>query len=287
MCNHGWMSYGFYITLMLELIECNQELHDVTLVLVDVPRLHVAVDPVHKVGGLGVHPGVAGLSTPVSPGDHAGEFVAAHEGAAGVSLAGVLAALVEPGADHGVGDVGHAVGVAAVVVRDHGDGHLLEDPGEGAALGGGAPPGHDAAGALIVLLHGGGDGDGADVGAHGDGALEGEHADVVVDGPAVVLLVQAHVRHREGLLVRVVLVEVVAADLHAELVGGHSVTAVAGGDHLVGSNDGAAAHEAAAHTTGQHDLVGELPRVGVGAPDDPVPPAGHRGGQRLLVEAPR
>ena len=30
--------------------------------------------------------------------------------------------------------------------------------------------------------------------------LEGEHADVVVDGPAVVLLVQAHVAHREGLL---------------------------------------------------------------------------------------
>ena len=35
------------------------------------------------------------------------------------------------------------------------------------------------------------------------------------------------------------------------------------------------------------DLVGELPRVGVGASDDPVAPAGHRSGQGLLVEAPR
>ena len=75
-------------------------------------------------------------------------------------------------------------------------------------------------------------------------------------------------------LVRIVLVEVVAADLHSELAGGHTVTAVAGCDNLgfgksfneekvqkyheqtdlVGSDDGASAHEAAAHTAGQHDL---------------------------------
>merc|ERR1711971_158796 len=79
--------------------------------------LHVGVDPVDEVGGLCVHSWVAGLGAPVSPRDNSGKLVAAHEWTARVSLAGVLAALVKTGTDHGVSDVVLSVGVTAVVVR--------------------------------------------------------------------------------------------------------------------------------------------------------------------------
>ena len=67
---------------------------------------------------------VSRLRTPVAPGHDPRQLVAAHEGSAGVALAGVLAAGVQPGADHRVRDVGLAVGVPAGRVRNHGDGHL-------------------------------------------------------------------------------------------------------------------------------------------------------------------
>merc|ERR1739848_54382 len=137
--------------------------------------LHVRVDPVDKVGSLGVHSGVTGLSAPVSPGDDSGELVAAHEWTAGVSLAGVLAALVETSTDHGVGDVALSVGVTAVLVRHNGDVDLLEDASQAASLSGGAPAAHGADGALV--------------GSHADGAFKSKHADVVVDVEAVVVLV--------------------------------------------------------------------------------------------------
>lgn len=59
-------------------------------------------------------------------------------------LAGVLATSVKTSADHGVSDVVLAVGVTAVVIRDHGDVDLHEGAGKAAALGGGAPPRHGA-----------------------------------------------------------------------------------------------------------------------------------------------
>ena len=176
---------------------------------------------------------VARLGTAVPPGHDPGQLVAAHEGSAGVSLAGVLAASVQPGADHGVRDVGLAVGVPAGGVRHHGDGHLgletvrmrrrqkgegadsdlLEGPAETAALSSGAPSGDDAVGASLVLLHAGGEADPRNVGAKGRLAVQLQHADVVLHGVGVVVLVQLHVLHGEGHLVRVVLVEHVAANL--------------------------------------------------------------------------
>merc|ERR1719341_410425 len=108
-------------------------------------------------------------------------------------------------------------------------------------------------------------------------ALESEHANVVVDVPAVVVLVQADVRHGERSLVRIVLVEVVASNLNSQLGCRHTFTAMPGSDDLVGANDGSAAHEAATDSTGQHDLVGELSRVGISASDNPATSPGQWG----------
>merc|ERR1719249_17805 len=108
-------------------------------------------------------------------------------------------------------------------------------------------------------------------------ALEGEHANVVVDVPAVIVLVQTNVRHGKRLLVRIVLVEVVASHLNSQLVCGHAVTAMAGSDDLVGANNGTSAHETSTHSTGQHDLVGELSRVGISASDNPASTPGQGG----------
>merc|ERR1712122_278408 len=233
--------------------------------------LHVRVDPVDKVRSLGVHSGVTGLSAPVSPGDDSGELVAAHEWTAGVSLAGVLAAMVETSTDHGVGDVALSVGVTAVLVRHNGDVDLLEDASQAASLGGGSPPAHGADRALVVLLHAVGDADGANVGSHADGSIKSKHADVVVDVEAVVVLVEPHLGHGKGLLVRIVLVQVVAAHLASKFVGGHAVTAVSSSDDLVGADNGATAHQGTTDSAGEHDLVGELSRVGIGASHNPAP----------------
>ena len=64
------------------------------------PNLHVVVDPVNEVGGLSVNAGVSSLSTSVSPRDNSRELVAAHKWATGVTLAGVLTALVKASTDH-------------------------------------------------------------------------------------------------------------------------------------------------------------------------------------------
>merc|ERR1719234_1129586 len=107
--------------------------------------------------------------------------------------------------------------------------------------------------------------------------IEGEHANVVVDVPAVVVLVQTNVRHGERCLVRIVLVEVVASNLNSKLGCGHTVTAVSGSDDLVGSNDRSSAHQASTVSTGQHDLVGELSRVGISAYENPATTPGQGG----------
>ena len=48
------------------------------------------VNPVNKVAGLGVHSRVAGLGASVSPADNSVKTKSTHEGAARVSLTGVL-----------------------------------------------------------------------------------------------------------------------------------------------------------------------------------------------------
>ena len=57
-----------------------------------------------------------------------------NEGAPAVALAGVLAALGQAGANHGIGDFAGAIGLAALGVGDDRDGDLLEVGGQGRAL---------------------------------------------------------------------------------------------------------------------------------------------------------
>merc|ERR1719394_1433891 len=169
------------------------------------------------------------------------------------------------------------LGVTAVLVRHNRDVDLLEDASQAASLSGGAPTAHGADRALVVLFHAVGDADGANVGSHADGSIKSEHANVVVDVEAVVVLVEPDLGHGEGLLVRIVLVQVVAAHLDSELGSGHAVTAVSSSDDLVGTYDGAATHQGAANSTGEHDLVGELSRVGIGASHNPAASSGQGG----------
>merc|ERR1712241_1400021 len=179
------------------------------------------------------------------------------------------------------------VGVTAVFVRHNGDIDLLQNTGKASTLSCGSPAGHSADGALVVLLHAVGNADCCDVGSHADCALEGEHTNVVVDVEAVLLLVKADVGHGERLLVRIVLIEVVAANLNSQLGRGHTVTAVSSSDDLVGSNDGASAHKRTTDSTGQHDLVRELSRISISASHDPAATSGQGGREGLLREAAR
>ena len=183
----------------------------------------VGVDPVHKVAGLGVDTGVSGLGTAVAPADHSGQLVAAHEGTARVSLARVLASLVQASADHGVGDVALSVGATAVVIADHGDIDLHEDAGETATAAGGSPARDCAHGAGAVLLSVIGQADGVnDAAAEIGGLLQVEDADVVGDCPAVVVGVEVDLGHGNVLLVGVVRVEVVVANSDSQSAGGLS-----------------------------------------------------------------
>jgi hypothetical protein len=81
----------------------------------------VGGDPGDEVGGLGIDTGVASLSTAIAPGHNTRQLLATHEGTAGVTLAGVLAACIKPSADHGVGDIALAIGFAAVSIRHNRD----------------------------------------------------------------------------------------------------------------------------------------------------------------------
>merc|ERR1719356_1552913 len=153
-------------------------------------RLH---DPVDKVGGLCVDPWVAIPPTPDAPADdtdHA-ELLSlpAGEGAARVALAGVLPALGQPGADHGVSDrVGVGVGLATLLVRHYGDRHLVEDVGEGeAALAESAPAGDGAHGAGLRHLALGGQSHRLDPVRPLQRLGEVQQADVVGDGGGVVV----------------------------------------------------------------------------------------------------
>jgi len=144
----------------------------------------VRVNPVNKVAGLGVHSGVAGLSTSVSPADNSVKTKSTHEGAARVSLAGVLATSIKTSTDHGVSDVILTIRVTAVIIRDNRDINLHQDPGQTASLGGGSPARHGAHVARGILLARGGDGDGVNNrAAQVSSTIKVEHADVIRDGP--------------------------------------------------------------------------------------------------------
>ena len=175
--------------------------------------LGVCEDPVDEVGHLSVDAGVVGAGAAVAPGHDAGEVrgpgVVADEGAARVSLAGVLAALGQAGADHGVLDLAGAIGITALIIGD--DGHLdpAEGAGGGAALGGGAPAGDGALAAGGVA--GCGDGDGLHVVVEHEGLGHLQKGDVVGDGKPVVVLVLDDLSQDDLLLVALGGVQVVLA----------------------------------------------------------------------------
>jgi len=144
----------------------------------------VRVNPVNKVAGLGVHSGVAGLSTSVSPADNSVKTKSTHEGAARVSLAGVLATSIKTSTDHGVSDVILTIGVTAVIIRDNRDIDLHQGSGQAASLGGGSPSRDGAHVAGGIFLTRGGNGDGVNNrAAQVSGAIKVEHADIIGDGP--------------------------------------------------------------------------------------------------------
>ena len=180
--------------------------------------------------------------------------------------------------------------------------HLHQSAGQTAALGGGAPARHGAHVAGGVFLTGGGDGDGVNHGAaQVSGAVQVEHADVIGDGPGVIFLVIEDLGHGDVSLVGILAVQVMASNPDSQSAGGLAeegqrlhqtfprlllpVTAVAGGDDSVGSDEGSSAHEGAAHSAPeQGDLVRELPGVGLSASDNPAASTSHRGGQELGAE---
>merc|ERR1740128_1037033 len=247
--------------------------------------LRVSIDPGHKVRGLSVDSGVSSLGTSVAPGDNTGQLVSAHEWSTRVTLAGVLASSVKTSTDHGVGNVVSTVGISAVIITHNGDRDLLEDTGQGSALGGGSPSGNGAHGSFRVLLVGGGQADGCNMGSHGGGGLELKQTDVVVDVPAIVVLVHNNTGNLDILLVIIVRVEVVGANSNTQPGGRLTVTAVGSGDNPVGADQGATAHEGTVgSTTEQHDLVGELAVVSILATNNLATSTAQRGGAGVLQQ---
>ena len=103
-------------------------------------HLDVALDEVEEGTDVAVDTGVAGLGAALAPGDNTDESArgVVADGTARVTLAGVLATLVEASAEHGVGDIA-TVGGIALVTADDGDGDLEEVGRDATALGGSAP----------------------------------------------------------------------------------------------------------------------------------------------------
>ena len=97
--------------------------------------------------------------------------------------------------------------------------YLLKDRGKTATLWGGSPAGNNAVGALIVLLVLVGQGDGGNIGSQGGWGLQLQQADVVLNVEAVIVLVEDNGLDLDVLLVRVGLVEVVAADSNSQPAG--------------------------------------------------------------------
>ena len=186
----------------------------------DVNNLHIVANPVNEVRSLSVDSGVSSLGTAVPPGHNTRELASTHEGAARVSLAGVLASLGEPSADHGVVDRAGAIGVTAVIVRDNGDIHLLEDSAEAASLAGGSPASDGAHGAVRVLFSWAGQADGADVGAGEVGTVgKLQDTDVIGNGPAIIALVEDYFGDSDVSLVFILIIQVLASNTDSKTRG--------------------------------------------------------------------
>lgn len=110
--------------------------------------------------------------------------VCVDNGTAAVTLARVLAACGQTGAEHVVGDLSDAVVLAAGCARDDGDIDLAQRRGRGAAGAGGAPARDGGDGSRGRVGAGGRQRGVADGGAGGDGGGELPDGDVVVEGRA-------------------------------------------------------------------------------------------------------
>lgn len=96
--------------------------------------LHRVVDPTQVVRGARVHARGVDLRALVAPGDDARQkegavFSLTHERSAGVAVACVHAAFLEPGADHVLGDVRVVLLAATLFVRDDGNLRVLQELG--------------------------------------------------------------------------------------------------------------------------------------------------------------
>merc|ERR1712212_360930 len=120
-------------------------------------NLHITVDPINKVRGLGIHSRVASLSTAMAPRNNTGQLVSTHERATRVSLARVLSS--HSGTNHGVKNVLLSIRSTTVIIRDNWHINLLESSSQAASLRGGTPPSDSTHGSSRVLLATSGQGD--------------------------------------------------------------------------------------------------------------------------------
>lgn len=149
-------------------------------------HLSVLADPVNEGANVGVDAVESGTGAALTPGDNTDEGAVNDEGTTRVTLAGVLATLLEAGADHVLGDAATVGGVAGLAVHD-GDGDLLELGGAAAALLEGTPSGDDGLRASGGVGAGRGESDVGDAVALGDGVGELPDGNVVVVGIGIVV----------------------------------------------------------------------------------------------------
>lgn len=205
-----------------------------TNILWDLIGIHCVPDPGVVVADLGVDAGLVPLSAAVTPGDDALQLAVADDGAAGVSLARVLASLQESGAEHVGADLA-GVGVPAGAVAQDGSVQAHQAVGVVAAAATGvAPAGDEAAGAGGGTAAG--QGHGAHVAVEGGGLAELDQHDVVVQVAAAVAGVPDHGGGVDELLGSLVDGDVVLSQAHLDT----RLVAVGGGHHPLAADEGAA-----------------------------------------------
>merc|ERR1712212_505282 len=168
-------------------------------------NLHMIVDPINKVRGLGIYSRVASLSTAIAPRHNTGQLVSTHEGATRVSLARVLSS--HSSTDHGVKNVFLSIRSTTVIIRDNWHVNLLESSGQTATFSGGTPPSDSTHGSSRVLLATSGQGDCVNVLAGEISTVsQSQDADVSADGPVIIIPMKDHLGDSNVSLVFILLV---------------------------------------------------------------------------------
>jgi len=224
--------------------------------------LDAADHPGAESSNIGIDTGVVGVSATVSPGDDTNEESTGDQRAAGVTLAGILAA--GGSADHGAPDL-VTVSVGGGSARRLADDvhvHVLQLGGEGAgSVGLGAPAGDG--GSSTVGRVGASQTDGLDGGAEAQGGAQTDDGDVVDHGVGVVALV---VLEGGNLGDDATGVPVGGSSADLQDGRGHGLQAVSGGHDDVFGVDGSTA--GVATTALQGDLPGEAADGGGSASDN-------------------